>query len=353
VLDYPKAGRKDYRAPEQVFSKESLETMRGAPLTRLHPTDPDGIKPSNWKQHAIGHVSDAMPEVDQKNGLVQTEVLVSDADVLDEIDRDELGEISMGYDADLIEDEGEADGEPYTHRQENIRYNHAAIGPKGWGRAGPTVAIQDEKDTQMIKLILDGKETEFPSEAAALAHVQGALAAVSSAHAAEKKAHEATKTKLKDAADPKAISKLVRERTALMSVARAVLGDSADDLEDADDLEVKRKVIAKSGMSLPKDASADYIQGAYDVAAKAHADDEEGGEGQEPPEDDEEETAPVAPAKTTDGRDFRAPPPAGRTVARGTVSDGSTELAEARARHLAEQAKLGTSTDGFAMVKGR
>ena len=59
VLEYEDAdGTRwgELRTEEEVFAAASLATLRGAPLTDLHPSRL--VTPETWKRVAIGHVGD-------------------------------------------------------------------------------------------------------------------------------------------------------------------------------------------------------------------------------------------------------------------------------------------------------
>lgn len=67
--------RRELRSPEEVFAPESLASLRGAPVTNLHPVI-GFVTPDSWKALAVGHVGD---EVGADGGFVAADLLIQDA----------------------------------------------------------------------------------------------------------------------------------------------------------------------------------------------------------------------------------------------------------------------------------
>lgn len=127
--------RRELRPAEEVFHPDSLKTLAGATLTDDHPQK---VHPGNYKRETIGHVN-GVPH--RAGKFVQGTVHVQHDDAIDKASRGKLSELSCGYDCVLEPKSGEHEGEPYDAIQRNIRYNHVAAGPPGWGRAGPEVRM--------------------------------------------------------------------------------------------------------------------------------------------------------------------------------------------------------------------
>ena len=123
--------RRELRSPEEVFDQKSLASYPLAPVTVDHP---GRVGPDNWKTHAVGHVGAA---VRQAGHFVAGEVHVQHGGAMERAENGELSEISCGYHCDLDPTPGVYQGQPYDAVQRNIRINHVALGPKGWGRMGP------------------------------------------------------------------------------------------------------------------------------------------------------------------------------------------------------------------------
>lgn len=128
--------RRELRPPEEVFAKDSLASLRGAPVTHLHVAE---ITPGNFGMFAKGHVGD---NVEKDDIYVAADVVIQDGQIVALVESGQLVEISLGYQALMDETPGTWNGEPYDAVQRSIRYNHAALGPKDWGRAGGNVALR-------------------------------------------------------------------------------------------------------------------------------------------------------------------------------------------------------------------
>ncbi len=146
--------RRELRLPEEVFHKDSLATLPYAPVTLGHPTG--AVNSANWKKHAIGSVS---AKVTHDSTYVESDLIVQDSKGLAGLDSGDIQETSCGYTCALEMKSGVHKGERYDAIQRNIRYNHVALGPEGWGRAGSEVHIKlDSGDA----IAIDSKEREIP-----------------------------------------------------------------------------------------------------------------------------------------------------------------------------------------------
>lgn len=125
----------ELRHPDDVFHPASLASLEGASVTHLHPTG--FVSPEN-----AGKVEIGVAGAGRKDGaFVAAELSVRRADAIAKVDRNELVECSCSYSLDIDPTPGVYEGQRYDQRQTNIRYNHVALGPKGWGRAGPDVRL--------------------------------------------------------------------------------------------------------------------------------------------------------------------------------------------------------------------
>ena len=243
---------REYRPESEVFSKDSLASLSLAPVTADHPGEM--VTPANVKTHAIGWVSET---VKRDGNKVVGHVIVADADAIAKVERGELREISLGYKARMDMTAGESDEGRYDAIQRDIVVNHAALGPEGWGRAGPDVRLRLDSDDAMSYVPEDqsavGAETFRGDSLMRKIKVNGvtfevedsvaeALEAERADAAKEKAEHEKIQARA-DAAEEK-ISKLdaelaeakdeqrfadaVNARVALLDAARKVLGADAD-----------------------------------------------------------------------------------------------------------------------------
>lgn len=127
---------RELRHPSEVFARDSIESLKGAPLVIGHPSL---IDPSNWQALAVGHASD---DVATDGIYISGTVRVQDAAACKAVTDGDLVELSLGYLCELDVEQGTYDGKQYDVVQRNIRYNHVGMGPKNWGRAGNEVALK-------------------------------------------------------------------------------------------------------------------------------------------------------------------------------------------------------------------
>lgn len=146
----------EYRPPEEVFSDNSLETFKGAPITDGHPSVP--VDSSNWSILSKGHVSDSVSPAEDK--FVRAELLIQDRAIIEEVISGDLSEISCGYECDLLNNPGEINGERYDAIQSNIRINHIALLPKGLARGGRELTVRFDSEGNQIM----DKQTEAAPE---------------------------------------------------------------------------------------------------------------------------------------------------------------------------------------------
>lgn len=141
---------REYRPAEEVFSPGSLVGLGGAVVTVDHPGDM--VSPETWDAVAVGHVAEGSVKPDATNKFVEARVALESAECIRKVDSGELVEISCGYSCDLDNTPGVTDtGEPYDRIQRNIRYNHVALGPVGWGRAGSEVCLRLDSFGDMVQ----------------------------------------------------------------------------------------------------------------------------------------------------------------------------------------------------------
>lgn len=235
------SSRRELRHPSEVLSPEALATLPHVAVTRDHPSEP--VTAQNWARYAIGHVADG-PEVaaveteDQgPQHHVRATLVVADAAAIQDVDSGELVEISCGYYADLDPTPGTYQGQTYDGIQRNIRYNHVALGPSGWGRAGASV-----------RLLADGGIERDPSR------VENSMALVVDGK-------EYTEADVKALLDPKRVKEAVKQRIQIVDAARR-LGLTVD--EDASDMDAMIAMVSEKfpGLDLTG-KSPDYVMGAY------------------------------------------------------------------------------------------
>lgn len=297
--------RRELRLPEEVFSKDSMATLRGVPVTIKHP---GMLSPSNVRAHRVGG---QIGEPKQDGDYLATELQIEEKTALDGVEKKELQEISCGYLCAVEMTPGTWRGQKYDGIQRKIRHNHIAIGPVGWGRSGPEVSLRldggdgaleevafsvfddskivcdiphsDENPDvsgDLVSMKIQGVELKLDArdEAVISAHLdaQAKLIAerdakiVSLEAAAGKAAGEAAALKTRMDAAEAEVSKTAR--VALEVSAQAVLG-AAEKFDGKSDADVRTAVIAKVFPSLKLDGkSGDYIAATFDVALATHKD---------------------------------------------------------------------------------
>lgn len=139
----------ELRHPDDVFSKDSLESCQSLVLTNDHP--PMMLGSWNAKEYQCGFTGETITIKDNK--FIAGKIKVTDEKCVGDVMQGGKNQISMGYVCDVVQEAGVFEGQQYTARQKNIRYNHASI---VWeGRAGPEVSIKTDsamKDLGVMRL---------------------------------------------------------------------------------------------------------------------------------------------------------------------------------------------------------
>lgn len=299
---------RELRHPEEVFAEDSLATLQGAPITKFHPSTP--VRPNNWRKFSVGHVGE---DVKREDKFVSARLMVQDADAIKDIERvdgdpEALRELSCGYSCRLDETPGEWNGERYDAIQRSIRYNHVALGPAGWGRAGNEVALrldsngnqvtaarpstQTQEDPHMPKYTIDGVtyDTGSPEFIQALTrHEERRDTKIKTLESERDKAtaerdavvkeRDEIKTKLDEANDPTRLDSLVADRLSLVDNARRVLGSEAK-LDGKSDREIMIEAIRHDDESFVAEGkSDDYVRAYFEACTKSSRRHDEGGNG--------------------------------------------------------------------------
>lgn len=148
--------RREYRPPEEVFNKDSLESFAMVPVTNDHP--PEDLNASNARKYAVGSTGESVRKDDDH---VASSIMVYDAATIAEMEKGKL-QVSCGYIADVFDEPGVTPGGlKYDSIQRNIRGNHVAI--VDVARAGKTAQIrmdaavmvmneEDPKDAELAVL---------------------------------------------------------------------------------------------------------------------------------------------------------------------------------------------------------
>ena len=289
VLRYQDASGREWgelRHPDEVFNADSLATLRGAPVTDLHPDAP--VTAANFRALAVGHVHD---DVAGEGGrFVVATVSVQDAAEVERIDTGQRREVSCGYECEVEPTAGVWEGERYDGIQRGIVYNHVGLGPVGWGRAGSEVSLRLDgaavqvqgapKGNDVKKIKIRGREynldaieevkaaqgaieemaTKADMDGAELAAVKAALMdalqKVAALEAKQAAASAATPTVTEEMVPDAVADALVTKRLALRERAARVLGAEAK-FDGKSAKELHREVVAARMPSLKLDGMSD------------------------------------------------------------------------------------------------
>lgn len=293
---------RELRPAEEVFAEDSLATLAGAPVTDLHPDGP--VSPATWRKLSIGHVGD---EVKADGSFVAAKLRIQDGEAVAAVERGDRAELSCGYTCQIDATPGVFEGERYDRIQRSIRYNHVAIGPRGWGRAGGEVALRlDSNGNQEINPIttinpagsppqspgdppmkyeIDGVsyDTASPEFVQALAlrdkRADTARETLTAERDAAAKGRDAAEAALALANDPARLDGLVGARVALLESARRVMGPEAK-LDGKSDREIMIDTIRHDAADFDAEGkSDDYVAAYFDASTKSARRHDEGGTG--------------------------------------------------------------------------
>jgi hypothetical protein len=138
--------RFEFRSPDEVFKKDSIASFSMLPLTNGHPPVRK-VTAQNVKKYQVGTLGENAHRDDLD---LMSPLIVTDAAAVSDVE--ELGkrQLSLGYECDLIKQDGEFNGEIYTHVQKNIMGNHCAIVDRA--RAGEGAQLKlDEADAEFVE----------------------------------------------------------------------------------------------------------------------------------------------------------------------------------------------------------
>ncbi|WP_353171313.1 DUF2213 domain-containing protein [Acinetobacter rudis] len=128
-----------YTPEEELFKPEVVLSFNGVDTTDYHPPKNE-INASNWKEYHTGTCENVRVE----EGYLVGDLLIKDKNSIDLIQSNERIEISLGYGADLMLENGVApDNTPYQAKFINFKGNHVAL--VKYGRCGGDCRIGDEK----------------------------------------------------------------------------------------------------------------------------------------------------------------------------------------------------------------
>ncbi|RZG48073.1 DUF2213 domain-containing protein [Acinetobacter wuhouensis] len=130
-----------YTPADELFKPESVSSFSNVDTTDYHPPKNE-INASNWKDYHIGYCENVRREGDYLVG----DLLIKDKTSIDLIQSNERIEMSLGYAALLVLENGTApDGMPYQAKFINFIGNHVAL--VKYGRCGGDCRIGDQNPT--------------------------------------------------------------------------------------------------------------------------------------------------------------------------------------------------------------
>lgn len=285
----------ELRSSEEVFDRDSRDSLDGVPLTNDHPSVK--VTSENAKELSVGFNGN----VRQDQYYLSTELTITDKQAVEDVQGGKRA-LSMGYTTDVIMESGVWMGVHYDAIQTKIRYNHEAIVPKG--RAGDAARMKlDSMNTDGIQIIdktdnrrssmkftFDGMEYEVDNadfvklfkeqnkeleklksdSTEELKTVQDKLDTLQAKH---DQLDEDNKSLKKDADDLKKVDKekeineAVKEKLDLMIVAEKLDVEVKVDMSSKD---IKKAVILKKAPTAKLDEATDvYLNARFDAVVES------------------------------------------------------------------------------------
>jgi hypothetical protein len=134
------------REEQDVFDEESMNSIKGKPVTLNHPDEM--VNSKNFKDYVVGFIDEVWRDGDNIVGVI----VIQDEKAIQAVEQGELKDLSLGYTAKLVPI---ADGQ---FKQQNIVINHLAIVSSGRAKNArivdnETVAIPptNELNSEVIK----------------------------------------------------------------------------------------------------------------------------------------------------------------------------------------------------------
>lgn len=240
--------RRELRHPHEVFDTDSLDSMLGAPVTALHPANPVNVSALKSVQKGV------VRKVKRDGNFVNGECAIDDDALVSAIERGDMHDVSPGYTCKLEHTAGVYEGERYDAIQREIRYNHLAVGPKNWGRSGPSVALRvDAQDETQTDFGVQMEDERKDADAEIVETPEAKPEAVSEAETAEAEAAPEAKAPEAKAEEP----------------AEASNGDSLDVVSELEKTRAERDALKERVDSLTKElADAKAVDVSPLVAAR-------------------------------------------------------------------------------------
>ncbi len=291
--------RRELRHPDDILRVDSLATLKLKPLTNGHPPT-RLLNTKTARKFQVGTVGE---NVRSDTGLIKANLTVTDEGAISDIESRGRKFLSCGYTCDLVKEDGVHDGEPFTHRQTNVRYNHVALcdTPRAGTVARLNIDHLDGEDAEVVvrndsdepinptqrkgrfmaHIVLDNITYEADQQVInELERVRGANVDLSSKlDAAEaerdtvKEELASTKTKLDEAEKRDIAAEVaagVKARASLVTAATPHLDeDTVAKLDELSDKDIKIAVIKKKSPDVNLDEKSDaYIDARFDAVVE-------------------------------------------------------------------------------------
>ncbi len=279
--------RREFRSPDEVFKLDSMKTAKMLPLTNDHPTE--FVTPKNAKSLAVGYTGE---NVRQDGMNLRAPVKITTDEGISAVERGQK-ELSLGYKCRVVKMDGVWEGEPYTHMQKRIRYNHLALvhaaraGHQATLRLDGADAVMVNPDTRkepkMEGSVRLDSGIDYPCAPEVAVEVeklrkdrselQSKLESGSKATEELQGKHDALEAKVKELEardDASAIRDGVKARLALVNAATPHLPkETVEKLDDMSDLDIQKAVILAANPEAKLDeATEDYVRGAFEIACQ-------------------------------------------------------------------------------------
>lgn len=252
---------REYVPMSTLTSPAWLDSLKLAPATLNHPSQM--VTADNAKSLAVGAIGDGVTKLGDR---IAAPITIWDRAAVTAATGTH-SEISLGYWADVEVKAGEFGGQKYDRVQTSRRANHVALVPQG--RHGPEVALHADSAR------MDGAQITITEGNTMTADEKTKFdAAVTSAETLQAKldAAQAEVAKLKADADKAQAATVaqIRARVGLEAQVRSVCG-SDHVCDGKDDRALRVDALAKLGVTVDADKSADYVAARLDAALESRA----------------------------------------------------------------------------------
>lgn len=205
---------------------------------------------------SIGQISGVLSLNGNK---IVCELRITDKDTVEKILAKELVEISAGYTADFLQEDGSYNGIPYNYRQGNIVFNHVLLLPVGEGRCGADVKVINKRKgekimskTLRVKIGNTDKSVDFTNEEDA-----------AKAESLVEEVKESSAKEVENALEElESLKKEVETKNAELEEKREIIEEFKEKLEEALSPETQEAMAEE--LAEQKEAESDVIETEFD-----------------------------------------------------------------------------------------